>query len=71
MHDLQSDRAPSVMSPHTVHLIAQEIRHIRAMLTVHETWAQQQERSETVSETFRRINFWRSILKVAEDRLSR
>ncbi len=71
MHDVQSERSASVMTPHTVHLIAQEIRHFRALLTVLETWSQQQDRSDTVSETFRRINFWRGILKVAEDRLSR
>lgn len=59
------------MTPDTVHLIAQEIRHFRALLTVEETWAQHQMRSDTISEVFRRINFWRSILKVAEDRLSR
>ena len=59
------------MTPFTVHLIAQEIRHYRALLTVLETWAQQQDRCDAVSETFRRINFWRSVLKIAEDKLSR
>ena len=46
-------------------------KDFRALLTVEETWAQHQGRSETISEIFRRINFWRSVLKVAEDRLSR
>jgi hypothetical protein len=71
MHDVQGERPAAVMSPHTVHLIAQEIRHFRALLTVQETWAQRQDRSDTISDMFRRINFWRGILKVAEDRLSR
>ena len=75
MHDVQSDRAATVvsagMSPYTVHLIAQEIRHFRAFLTVRETWAQQQEKCDSISETFRWINFWRRQLKRAEDELSR
>jgi hypothetical protein len=71
MHAMQSERSSAGMTPDTVHHIAQEIRHFRALLTVEETWAQHQGRNETVTEVFRRINFWRAILKVAEDRLSR
>lgn len=58
------------MSPATVHLIAQEIRHRRALLTVEETWWQQQPKTSARDEGFRRINFWRRLLKDAEGRLS-
>jgi hypothetical protein len=59
------------MTPDTVHLLAQQIRHFRALLTVRETWAQAQPKNDTVSEEFRQINFWRRQLKRAEDDLSR
>jgi hypothetical protein len=58
------------MSPYTVHRIAQEIRHRRAQLTVEEKWAQQQEPSPMREDTFRRINFWRDVLKLAEHQLA-
>lgn len=58
------------MQPLTVHRIAQEIRHSRALLTSEETWWQQQPRGETQADGFRRINFWRQVLKDAEDRLA-
>lgn len=59
------------MTPDTVHRIAQEIRHIRATLTVEETWWQRQQKSATQEEGFRRINFWRRVLKDAEASLAR
>lgn len=57
------------MTPETAHLLGQEIRHHRALLTVRESWLQRQPRSETQAEGFRQINFWRGILKHAEERL--
>ena len=59
------------MTPQTVHRIAQDIRHVRALLTVEETWTQAQEQSAMREEAFRRINFWRRVLKDAEHQLSR
>lgn len=58
------------MTPQTVHRIAQQIRHFRALLTVQETWAQHQEKSATRDELFREINFWRGVLKSAEHQLA-
>ncbi len=58
------------MTPQTVHQIAQEIRHFRALLTAQEQWAQQQPRTESIKEAFRRITFWRERLKDAERELS-
>lgn len=58
------------MTPHTVHRIAQEIRHLRALLTVHETQLQQVEKSAARDEEFRRITFWRGVLKSAEHQLA-
>jgi hypothetical protein len=57
------------MTPDTVHRIAQEIRHMRAFLTVQETWAQRQEKVAMRDEEFRRVNFWRRVLKHAEQEL--
>ena len=59
------------MTPETVHRIAQEIRHTRAFLTVEETWAQRQEKTSQRDEEFRRITFWRRVLKYAEQELAR
>jgi hypothetical protein len=59
------------MIPDTVHRVAQEIRHQRALLTVAETWAQRQPVGPMRDEEFRRINFWRRALKLAEQELSR
>lgn len=58
------------MTPQTIHRIAQDIRHVRALLTVEETWLQAQEKSETQQELFRRINWWRRQLKQAEHQLA-
>jgi hypothetical protein len=57
------------MTPDTIHRIAQDIRHVRALFTVEETWLQHQEPSATREEAFRRINFWRKALVLAEDLL--
>ncbi len=58
------------MTPHTVHRIAQQIRHERALLTVQETWAQQQEKSDTRDEIFRYVTFMRKVWKAAEHLLA-
>lgn len=57
------------MTDETVKRIAHEIRHTRALLTVEETWWQRQPAGEPRTEGFRRINFWRNVLKDAERRL--
>lgn len=57
------------MTPDTVHRIAQEIRHQRALLTTRETWLQKQPKTDTRDEEFRYINFERRALKVKEQLL--
>jgi hypothetical protein len=59
------------MTPHMVHLIAQEIRAFRAMLTKEQDWLAGQPASEVRVERFRRIQFWRMVLKFGEDRLAK
>jgi len=54
------------VTPHTVHRITQEVRQLRALLTVEETWAQHQPKTSTRDETFRRVTFWRYILRLTE-----
>lgn len=58
------------MTPAMVHRIAQEIRHLRALLTAQESWQQQQPKSPTQAEEFRRITFWRRVLKAAEQQIA-
>lgn len=52
------------MTPHTVHRIAQEVRQLHAVLTLEETWAQHQPKTVTRDEIFRRITFWRYMLRL-------
>lgn len=61
------------MSPATIRRIAQEIRHMRAQLTVEETWLQHHRATggEAIGEGFRRVNFWREVLVEAEAKLGR
>jgi hypothetical protein len=59
------------VQPATVHLIAQDIRGMRGLLTAQSDWALRQPPSETRVELLRRVMFWRLILKEAEDRVSR
>ena len=54
------------MTPQTVHRVSQELQHIRGLLTTEETWAQKQPAGPARDELFRRINFWRGVLKRAE-----
>jgi hypothetical protein len=58
------------VTPQTVHRIAQEIQKQKALLTVEQSWLQEQPKSDTRDEGFRRINFWRDIFKAAEAKLS-
>jgi hypothetical protein len=58
------------MTPAMVHRIAQEIRHYRALLSAQETWQQRQPQSLTQAEEYRRITFWRRVLKSAEAQLA-
>jgi hypothetical protein len=64
------ERAP--MSPQTVHWIANEIRHRRAELSLMEEWLQKEVASfSDRQQGFLRINFWRHVLKVAEEDIIR
>lgn len=71
MHDVQGERAGAGLTPDSVHLIAQQIRHLREWLVAEERWARANEHHEMISERFRQINFWRSVLNHAEHKLSR
>lgn len=57
------------MNPHTLHWIAQDIRNQRAQLTADEKWARNHARGDLQLELFRRVNFWRAVLRDAEKRL--
>lgn len=57
------------LGPDTVRRLEQEIRHQRALLAAEERWWQQQPASESQREGFRRINFWRNVLRDAAGRL--
>lgn len=46
-----------------------EIRAVRAHVTAEETWWQTQPVGTTRTDAFRRINFWRQVLRTAEHRL--
>jgi hypothetical protein len=54
------------MTPHTIHRITQEVRQLRALLTVEESWAQAQPKTTTRDEVFRRVTFWRYMLRLTE-----
>jgi hypothetical protein len=71
MHDVQSERAGTSLTPESVHAVAQHIRHFRELLGAEERWLRSQARHEMISERFRIINFWRSVLNHAEHKLSR
>ena len=59
------------MTEETRRRIGQEIRLLRGILTADESWAQSYEKTEQRDEDFRYVNFWRKILKVAEQELAR
>jgi hypothetical protein len=58
------------MNPDTVHRLAQEIRIVRSFLNADELWWQKQPHSDGQIEAFQRINFWRTVVRGAEIRLS-
>jgi hypothetical protein len=57
------------MRPETHRLIAQEIRHQQEALTAQSRWLSQQPEGPTRREGFRRLNFWRNVLRDADQRL--
>jgi len=69
--DVQGERTGTSLTPESVHLVAQQIRHCREWLVAEERWLRAQEHHEMISERFRIINFWRSVLNHAEHKLSR
>jgi hypothetical protein len=60
---------PKRMSPATVYRIAKEIEIFRSLLTQEEQWLQRQPASEHRAEGYRRIDFYRSLLMEATERL--
>ena len=58
------------MTPDTVHLIAQEIRNQRAMLTAKEKWARSLEPCQARIDTFQYVNFWRRFYTQVEDAIT-
>ena len=59
------------MTPDTVHLAAQVIRHQRALATSLEKWVQKQAPSETTRELGQLIEMFRGVLKSYESQLER
>ncbi len=51
------------MTPHTVHLIAQEVRNRRDYLTALEKWARSLEPCQAKIDTFELVNFWRRVYR--------
>ena len=70
MHDVQVHRSAAVMTPATVHRIAQEIRYFRGLLAKEYEWVESQPLTDSQVELFRRIRFWRMVLKFGEERLA-
>lgn len=58
------------MTPETVRLIGQEIRHRRGILTAEERWARALGAGSGQREALARIEFWRGLLTHAERRLA-
>ena len=58
------------MTPDTIHLLAQVIRHNRAMVTSFEKWVRTQPRSETCRELVQVIAVARGVLDGYEKQLS-
>lgn len=58
------------MTPDMVHRIAQEIRAARSVLNADEQYWQTQPHSVGQIDAFQRINFWRTVVRGAEIRLS-
>jgi hypothetical protein len=59
------------LAPETIRKIVFDIRAQRESLTIRERWAQTQPESETRTQIFREIDFWRRQLTAAEEALGR
>lgn len=59
------------MTPDTIHLLAQMIRHHRALVTSFEKWVRTQPRSETCRELVQVLAVVRGVLDGYEQQLSR
>lgn len=59
------------MTAETQRLIGQEIRHQKEALRARTLWLLQQPAGSTQQEEFQRVNFWRNVLRDAEQRLQR
>jgi len=57
------------MTPEMVYRIAREIEHQRGQLREEEKWLQRQPQTEHRAEEFRRIDFYRGVLKHAAAQL--
>jgi hypothetical protein len=60
----------SGMTPDTIHLVAQMIRHQRAMATSFETWIRKQPRSPACRELLQVVAVQRGIFDQIESQLS-
>jgi hypothetical protein len=58
------------MTPATVHLIAQDLRFLRGMLTAREEWVEKLPSSQATIDYAQRIEFWRDFLAEVEQRLA-
>lgn len=58
------------MSPSTQRHIAQDVRLVRGLLTAHWDWMRANVPADAQRECFRRIAFWRLVLRDAELRLA-
>ena len=58
------------MTPDTVHLLAQLLRHHRAIVTAVSKWAQKQPSSSTVAELHQIVRFTRDMLDEYERQLT-
>ena len=59
------------MTPDSVHLLAQTIRHHRAMATSFEKWVFKQEPSQTTRELVQMLAAYRDVLTRVESEISR
>lgn len=59
------------MSPDSIHLVAQLIRHSRAMGTSFEKWVHKQPPSPACRELLQVLAVYRSVLTQVEDQLSK
>lgn len=67
MQDVRSDGRG--VTPDTIYRIAREIEHVRGLLREEEKWLQRQPQTAHRAESFRRIDFYRGVLKHAVTQL--